>query len=658
MKRKTLIILCLQLSICTLLGQNITGKWHETSNPDASLEINIKENNETYSGTFSWEWKNWYSSINAPLSKVIIKNDSLLFELKHKDYLLNYKLQWNTETSTYNGFFYDKSRKLDTISLSRTPIKKDLINTADSKKTYTRQDTLRGTITPERAWWNLTHYKLDFHLDPEKRYIKGSNTITYTVLDSKNSMQIDLQPPMKITKVEQSGESLSFKQDGNAYFIQLYEDQLEGTSKEIEVFYEGSPRVDPNPPWGGGFTYNEDENGKPFIYSSCQGEGASLWWPNKDHMYDEPDNGMITSITVPDDLMAVANGKLTATKKQDNGKTTYEWTVINPINNYGVSLNVADYVHFSAPYDGLKGTLECNYYVLPENLEKAKVQFKQVHLMLEAFEYWFGAYPFYEDGYKLVEGTGMEHQSSIGYSGYQNGIRGGQDLSDTGWGLKFDYLIIHESGHEWFANSITFKDMADMWVHEGFTMYSEALYLEYHFGKKAGEEYLKGISKLINNDKPIIGNYDINDIEYSGDVYDKSALFLHTLRNVLNDDEKWRAILLGLNTEFYHKTVTSVEVENYITKHSGMNLQPVFDQYLRTTQIPTLEYYFKDNQFVYRWMNTEIGFEMPIKIKLDDEERWIKPKTEWTYHYIKNGKKELIIDPNFYVASFRNMNEK
>ncbi|AWW00981.1 peptidase M1 [Arcticibacterium luteifluviistationis] len=541
------------------------------------------------------------------------------------------------------------------VSLSRTPIKRDMTIEAVSKKTYTRQDTLRGKITPERAWWNLTHYNLDFEFDIENKYLKGSNIIQYTVLEPKNVMQIDLQAPMKITEVYQAGASLTFKQEGSAYFIQLNQEQVKGSSKEIEVFYEGSPRVDPNPPWGGGFTYKQDANGKPFIYSACQGDGASLWWPNKDHMYDEPDNGMKISITVPEDLMAVANGKLTATEKKDNGKTTYEWTVVNPINSYGVSLNVADYVHFSAPFKGMKGELPCNYYVLPENLEKAKTQFKQAHLMLEAFEHWFGPYPFYEDGYKLVEGTGMEHQSSIGYSGYQNGISGGSDLSGTGWGLKFDYLIIHESGHEWFANNITYKDIADMWVHEGFTTYAEALYIEYHFGKRAGEEYLKGISQGIKNDKPIIGDYDVNDTDYTGDIYPKGAALLHTLRQVINDDEKWRKILIGLNTDFYHKTITSVDVENYIAKHSGIDLSTFFAQYLRTTQIPTLEYYFKDNKFAYRWINAVPGFDMPVKVKLDKQELWIKPTTNWTHEFTEDPKKELIIDSNFYVSSFRNM---
>lgn len=654
MKSKLLIFLCLQLSIGSLYAQNITGKWYETQNPNASLEITIDKNNDYYSGTFNWEWKNWISTVNAPLDHVTVKNDSLLFELTHAKRKPNFKLQKDNETDTYKGFFYVNGRQIEPVTLSRIPIERVMTIAPIVEKTYTRQDTLRGKITDERAWWNLTHYDLDFELDIENKYLKGSNTITYTVIEPNNLMQIDLQPPLKITKVVQAGESLTFTQDGNAYFIQLKQNQVKGSSKAVEVFYEGNPKEAPRAPWDGGFSWEQDANGKPFVFTSCQDEGASLWWPNKDHMYDEPDNGMTISVTVPEDLMAVANGKLTATEKKDNGTTKYQWTVVNPINNYGVALNVADYVHFSDPYNGIKGTLACDYYVLPENLEKAKVQFKQVHLMLEAFEHWFGPYPFYEDSYKLVDGVGMEHQSSVGYSGYINGYQG-RDRSGSGWGLKFDYLIIHESGHEWFANNITYKDMADMWVHEGFTTYSEALYVEYHFGEKAGEEYMKGQSQRVANDKPMIGDYDVNDKDYTGDIYIKGATVLHTLRQVINDDEKWRAILTGLNEEFYHKTVTTADVENYISKQAGLDLKTFFDQYLRTTQIPTLEYYFEDNKFAYRWINAVPGFNMPLKVKLDDKEQWIKPTTNWTHEYTKDTAKELIIDANFYVAGFKNM---
>ena len=624
MTKKIILLLSFSFSVFNVFGQSIAGKWYETQNPNSNFEINFEKDNENYLGTFNNQWKNGNKTVNKPADKVIIKNDSLVIDFTHASFPFSFKLKKDAETETYKGFLFVNNRNIAPATLSRTPITRDMSNSPIVEKIYTRQDTLRGKITTERAWWNLTHYDLDIELDIENKFIKGSNTITYTVLEPKKVMQIDLQSPLKITKVLQDGEALTFTQEGNAYFITLKKDQLTGTSKAIEVFYEGNPKEAPRAPWDGGFSWEKDAKGRPFVYTSCQGEGASLWWPCKDHLYDEPDNGMTISITVPKDLMAVANGKLTETKKMGKGKTKYQWTVVNPINNYGVALNVADYIHFSDTYNGKKGILECDYYVLPENLEKAKVQFKQAHLMLEAFEHWFGPYPFYEDSYKLVEGVGMEHQSSVGYSGYTNGQRG-RDMSGTGWGLKFDYLIIHESGHEWFANNITYKDMADMWVHEGFTTYSEALYVEYYFGKKAGEEYIKGISYHIDNKIPIIGDYDVNDKDYSGDIYTKSATVLHTLRQVINDDEKWRTILTGLNTEFYHKTVTTADIENYISQQSGLNLKPFFDQYLRTVQIPTLEYYFENNDFSYRWINAVPGFDMPLKVKIDNKEQWIKP---------------------------------
>ncbi|MBE9510419.1 MAG: M1 family metallopeptidase, partial [Bacteroidetes bacterium] len=368
---------------------------------------------------------------------------------------------------------------------------------------FTRQDTLRGSITEERKWWDLTYYHLDISVNPADSTIKGKNIVMYKVLEKNNVIQIDLQPPLILYKAFQNGKVLKIKHEGNVHFIQLVARQIPGAINEIELHYGGKPRVALRPPWDGGITWKKDRNNNPFIASSCQGIGASIWWPCKDHMYDEPDS-MLISVTVPEDLIDVSNGKLRKVEAHDNKTKTYHWFVSNPINNYGVNINIADYAHFSEKYQGEKGELDCDYYVLKENLEKAKNQFKQVKLMLAAFEYWFGPYPFYEDGYKLVEAPylGMEHQSSITYgNGYQNGYLG-NDLSRSGWGEKFDFIIIHESGHEWFANSITYKDIADMWIHESFINYSESLFVEYHYGKQAGNEYVVGTRRNIRNDRP------------------------------------------------------------------------------------------------------------------------------------------------------------
>lgn len=525
-----------------------------------------------------------------------------------------------------------------------------LLNKSDVA--FTRQDSLRGSITKERAWWDVKNYHLDIKVNPADSTISGSNTIKYQVLKEYNKMQIDLQNPMQILKVTQDGKALQFTKEGNAFFISLLAPQAVGSTKEVIVFYSGKPKVAVNPPWDGGITWRKDANGKLFIASSCQGLGASVWWPNKDHMYDEVEN-MLISVNVPGDLMDVSNGRLQSVKKLKDGTKTYNWYVSNPINNYGVNINIGDYVNFSEKYQGEKGVLDCDYYVLKDNLAKAKEQFKDVPRMLKAFEHWFGPYPFYEDSYKLVEAPylGMEHQSSVTYgNGYKNGYRG-RDLSGTGWGLKFDFIIIHESGHEWFANNITYKDIADMWIHESFTNYSESLFVEYYYGKDAGDEYVRGIRKNIENDKPIIGHYDVNN-EGSSDMYYKGANMLHTIRQIVNNDEKWRTILRGLNSTFYHQTVTTKQIEDYLSTEVGSNLQTVFDQYLRDVRIPTLEYFFQDNNLGYRWTNCVSGFNMPVRVQIDGKDTWLKPTTNWNGEAVKSGKAKLVIDPNFYVAGF------
>lgn len=515
---------------------------------------------------------------------------------------------------------------------------------------FTHQDTLRGSITPERAWWDVKKYHLDIKVNPADSTISGSNTICYQVLKPSNRMQIDLQPPMEIYKVTQDDKELKYFRDGNAFFIQLDAPQNVGETKEVVVFYGGKPKIAVNPPWDGGITWSKDKNGNPFIASTCQGLGASVWWPNKDHMYDEVEN-MYISVNVPKNLTDVSNGRLLSVTDLNDGTRTFNWYVSNPINNYGVNINIGDYASFSEVFKGEKGNLDCNYYVLRDNLEKAKIQFKEVPRMLKAFEHWFGPYPFYEDSYKLVEAPylGMEHQSSITYgNGYQNGYLG-RDLSESGWGSKFDYIIVHESGHEWFANNITYKDIADMWIHESFTNYSESLFVEYYYGKEAGAEYVRGTRNGIKNDKPIIGHYDVNS-EGSGDMYPKGGNMLHTLRQILNDDEKWRTILRGLNSTFYHQTVTTKQIENYLSQQIGLDLKPFFNQYLRDTRIPTFEYKFKNNRLSYRWTNCVPGFNMPVKVTLNGKEKWLKPQAEWIIMLKTPKDLKLEVDKDFYVG--------
>jgi aminopeptidase N len=515
-----------------------------------------------------------------------------------------------------------------------------------AQKAITFEDSLRGSITPERVWWDLKHYDLTFDVNPEKKFISGTNIISYLVLKENKTIQIDLQFPMKITYIEQNGKKLNYVKKGdNAYFINLIDKQTVGESNKLSISFEGKPLIAKRAPWDGGFSWNKDEEGKHFVATSCQGLGSSVFWPCKDHMYDEADSLRMT-VTVPDSLQDISNGRLTKMCIDNKGNRTSTWEVKNPINNYGVNLNIGNYVHFGETYKGEKGDLTCDYYVLPYNLDKAKVQFKDAIRMLQAFEHWFGPYPFYEDGYKLVEVPylGMEHQSSITYGNkYKNGYLG-RDLSGTGWGTKWDFIIIHESGHEWFANNITYKDIADMWIHESFTNYSETLFTEYHFGKSAGQDYVIGTRANIVNDSPIIGKYDINQ-RGSGDMYYKGGNMIHTIRQVINDDEKFRQILRGLNKDFYHQTVTTEQIENYISSKSGINFSKVFDQYLRNIKVPKLAQKSSKGMVFYRWENVVPGFQMPIKVSVDGVEQFVYPTPDWK----KIKGKSMKVDRNFYV---------
>jgi aminopeptidase N len=520
-----------------------------------------------------------------------------------------------------------------------------------SLKQFTRQDSLRGSITPERAWWDLKFYHLDIKVNPSDSTIFGTNTVVYKALKGAPVMQIDLQEPLNLLKAVQNGKELVFNREGNVYWIHMAESQEPGKIYSLILSYGGKPKISLRPPWEGGITWKMDKNNKPFIASTCQEDGASLWWPCKDHMYDEPDS-MLISVNVPSGVMDVSNGRLRSVVKQKNKTTTYNWFVANPIDNYGVNINIADYAHFSEVFKGEKGNLDCNYYVLKENLEKAREQFKQAPMMLAAFEHWFGPYPFYEDGYKLVEVPylGMEHQSSVTYgNGYRNGYRG-IDLSGTGWGDKFDFIIVHESGHEWFANSITYEDVADMWVHESFANYSESLYVEYYFGKEAGAEYVLGCRQNIRNDRPITGIYNVNK-SGSGDMYYKGGSMLHSIRQIVGDDEKWRAILRGMNRDFYHQVVKGSQIENYLSEKTGRNLKPFFDQYLRDIRIPVFEYFIKGTKLSFRWNNCVSGFNMPLKIFVSGKEMKIEPTTMFTSVDLGASNAVIVVDPNYYIAA-------
>lgn len=496
--------------------------------------------------------------------------------------------------------------------------------------TFSRADSLRGNLTPLRTSYDINYYHLDVKLDIDNKFISGSNTFKFTATEDLNRLQFDLFDNMLIQKIIYHDKEIPYTREFNAVFVDFPLLIKKNSIDEFTVFYSGNPKIAKRAPWDGGFTFSADKSGKPWVSVSTQGFGASSWWPNKDHQADEADSVLI-SITVPKGLMDVSNGRLRSVENVDDNYTRYNWFVSYPINNYNVALNVADYVHFDDLYKGENGDLSLDYYVLRENLDKAKKQFKEdVAPMLNTFENWFGPYPFYRDGYKLIESPylGMEHQSAVAYGNkYMKGYLG-RDLSGTGLGMKWDYIIIHESGHEWFGNNITAKDIADMWIHEGFTMYSESLFVESSEGKKAAAKYIAGMRQNIRNDIPVIGPYNVNT-EGSGDMYYKGANLIHMIRTIIGNDTKWREILRGLNTEFALKTTTTEEIVNFINKKSGKDLTPVFDQYLRHNDIPVLEYKISRKQLSYRWQSDVAGFNMPVRIKTGKKYLWLQPSSEW-----------------------------
>jgi aminopeptidase N len=519
----------------------------------------------------------------------------------------------------------------------------------------THADSLRGSITPERAWWDATFYDLHVRVSPADSSISGYTGITYAVLAPAREMQIDLQEPLVVDSITQNHRVLNARRDGNAFFASLLESQRVGEHKTIVVYYHGRPRVALRPPWDGGFTWTRDSLGNRWVATSNQGLGASVWWPNKDTQADEPDSQRV-AITVPDSMMDVSNGRLRSTTHNADGTTTYEWFVTSPINNYDVAVNAGSYEHYSETYAGEGGELTLDFWPLAYHLEAAKTQWAQVRPMLACFEHWFGPYPWYADGYKLVEAPhlGMEHQSAVAYGNHFHNGYLGRDLSHTGLGLGWDFIIVHESAHEWFGNSITTKDIADSWVHEGFANYAESLYEECRDGKESGARYVIGTRENIKNDAPIVGEYGLNR-EGSGDMYYKGGNLLHTIRQIIGDDEKWRSILRGLNKTFYHQTVTGAQVEDYISQQSGIDLSKVFAQYLTTTKVPVLEYSTRGGVLTYRWTNVVPGFDMPIRVTLADSTyTLIRPTTSpKTVKLALHDSASFRVDPNFYVIAHR-----
>lgn len=523
----------------------------------------------------------------------------------------------------------------------------------EEKSAYGRADSLRGYLSPLRTCYDINYYHLDIKLDIDKKHISGSSQFKFTATRDFTKLQFDLFANLKVEKIVYKGKILPYTRAFNAVFV-TFPLIKKGSKENFVVHYSGNPTVAKRAPWDGGVVFSKDDTGNPFVATACQGVGASIWWPNKDHQADEVDS-MLISVSVPKGLKDVSNGRLRKVTELKDGYTRFDWFVSNPINNYNVTMNVANYTHFEDSYDGENGKLTLDYWVLPENLEKARAQFAaNVKPMLKSFEHWFGPYPFYEDGYKLVETPhlGMEHQSAVAYGNkYQNGYLG-RDQSGTGWGMKWDFIVIHESGHEWFGNNITSKDLADMWIHESFTNYSESLYIESFFGKEAGQEYVRGTRRGIGNQAPIQGVYHVNR-EGSGDMYPKGGNMLNTIRTVIDNDQKWNEILRGLNKEFYHKTINAEDVVKYMSASSGINLSKIFDQYLKHSNLPILEIKFQDGKGMIRWIADVKGFDMPIKIRTKGGTyKFLTPTNTFKPLELDGATKDnLEVDVNFYIGT-------
>jgi aminopeptidase N len=524
---------------------------------------------------------------------------------------------------------------------------------ANTTLAYTRQDSLMGSNGAGRNWWDVQYYNLTVTFDIENRTIWGRNVIDLkTGEHTTGKLQLDLQEPMVLDKVTWREQPLQLEHEGNIWWVVCpYPEWPPNVDLTIVADYHGKPKEAKLPPWEGGFIWKKDTNGNPWISVACQGLGASSWWPCKDYQGDEPDRGMNIRFKVPLRTTVVSNGVNHFSEIDCDGNSLATWAVTNPINTYDATFYIGDYVHWTDTLMGEKGVLSLGYYALRENEEKAKKHFEVTKQMLHCFEHWMGPYPFYEDGYQMVEAPflGMEHQSAVAYGNeYKLGYRGA-DRSETGVGNLFDFIIIHESGHEWFGNNITAKDVADNWLHEGFTTYAEALFIECAFDKEKAFQYTRGEWHNIRNDKPVIGSYGVRD-DGSSDKYDKGSAVVHMIRMMMNDDEKFRKMLRELNKKYYHSIVTSLDVEAFIIDYSGLDLKSFFDQYLRQKEIPELEWYIKKKSLYFRFSNTVPGFSMPLEVTDGSKKEKITATTDWknirwTDNYDISFSKDFLIKP-------------
>ncbi len=493
-----------------------------------------------------------------------------------------------------------------------------------SQSTASRAQELRGAYGRLRSNNDLLSYHLDLRVDPSRKHLSGKNTIRFRMLEDDARIQIDLYENLDVDKILLDGKELDFGRELNAVFVSFPETLKAGETYEIEFHYSGSPAEQGR---FGGIKFSTDPEGRPWVNTACQGEGGSIWWPCKDQWRDEVES-MDISISAPNGLQNVSNGRFQGKEDLGDGFTRWDYRVNYPINSYCVSLNIGAYEHFSEKF----GDLTLDYYVLPESLEDARRQFAQVKPMMEAFYHYFGEYPFPDDGYKLIHVpySGMEHQSAVTYgNGFTNGYHN-RDWTGVGVSTKFDFIIIHETGHEWFGNAVSASDVSDMWIHEGWTTYLECMYVEHVFGYDDALKYTNAYKRKIRNRRPIITQRGIHQTPPQ-DMYFKGALFLHTMRGVMDDDEKWWALVREVYDSFKFKNILTEDMVELFNQRYERDMTAVFDQYLRRADLPTLELAFDEEagKVNYRWQATIEGFDMPIRV--GDPEAWqtIEPTTEW-----------------------------
>lgn len=499
------------------------------------------------------------------------------------------------------------------------------------KTQFSHQDTLRGSLSALRSCFDVKFYDLNIEVNFEQRSIEGWCNIDFILLEPTQQIQIDLFANMLIDSIRYNGQPLAFIRDGNATMVNFPTFLYPKQAINIQVFYRGSPVIAKNAPWDGGFVWKKDKNNQDWLSVACQGTGASLWWPNKDHLSDEPDS-MRIAVTVPAHLSAICNGNLRTITPVSSTQKRFEWWVSYPINNYNVTLNVGDYAHWQEPFYSVSGdTIALDFYPLRQNLPKAREHFKQTFEIIKCLEATCGAYPFPKDGFALVETPylGMEHQGAVAYgNNYQKGYSG-VDL--WGLGLPEDFIILHETGHEWWGNNVGCSDIADMWIHEAFCTYAEGLYMECKYGYSLAMDYLNAQKKSISNDSPILGVYGVNE-EGNGDMYVKGALFLNTLRHIINNDEQWDALIKGIQTEFRLQQIDYKTLLEYFNRKTGIDLSKIFKQYIEYPLPPRLEKRFVNKYEVQvRWHSEVNGFSMPLLYNTSDNEQWkrVEVGTEW-----------------------------